>query len=78
VIEQSVSYGLYGISLGRSPLISYCEGFSIQIANAAAAERGGLQGQKIDKYVSIAKTTFTEAVRIAHAEEKTGPGITGY
>jgi hypothetical protein len=78
VIEQSVSYGLYGISLGRSPLIIYCEGFSIQIANAAAAERGGLQGRQIEKYIPIAKTTFTEAIRIAHAEEKTGPGIKGF
>jgi hypothetical protein len=33
---------------------------------------------KIDKYIPIAKTTFAEAVRIAHTEEKTGPGIKGF
>ena len=33
---------------------------------------------KIDKYIPIVKTTFAEAVRIAHAEEKTGPGIKGF
>ena len=29
------------------------------------------------KYIPIAKTTFAEAVRIAHTEEKT-PGIKGF
>jgi len=33
---------------------------------------------KIDKYIPIPKTTFAEAVRIAHSEEKTGPGIKGF
>jgi uncharacterized protein YbjT (DUF2867 family) len=33
---------------------------------------------KIDRYVPIEKTTFIEAVRIAHREEKDGPGITGF
>jgi uncharacterized protein YbjT (DUF2867 family) len=33
---------------------------------------------RIDQFVPIVKTSFVEAVRIAHAEEKTGPGITGF
>jgi hypothetical protein len=33
---------------------------------------------RIDTYVPIKKTTFIEAVRIAHTEEKHGPGITGF
>jgi uncharacterized protein YbjT (DUF2867 family) len=33
---------------------------------------------KIDRYVPIEKTTFIEAVRIAHSEETSGPGITGF
>jgi uncharacterized protein YbjT (DUF2867 family) len=33
---------------------------------------------RIDRYIAITKTTFIEAVRIAHGEEKVGPGITGF
>jgi uncharacterized protein YbjT (DUF2867 family) len=33
---------------------------------------------EVEQYVSLVKTPFAEAVRIAHAEEKSGPGITGF
>ena len=33
---------------------------------------------RIDEYVSIKKTSFKEAVRIAFSEEKSGPGVTGF
>jgi len=33
---------------------------------------------RIDHYISIQKTPFSEAVKIAFSEEKDGPGITGY
>ncbi|MBI4698604.1 MAG: NAD(P)H-binding protein, partial [Nitrospirae bacterium] len=32
----------------------------------------------IERLVSIEKTTFREAVKIAFSEEKTGPGVTGF
>ncbi|HTF99195.1 MAG TPA: NAD(P)H-binding protein [Nitrospirota bacterium] len=32
----------------------------------------------IDRFVPLRKTTFAEAVRTAHAEEKRGPGVTGF
>ena len=32
----------------------------------------------IDMYVPIEKTPFKEAVKIAFAEENTGPGVTGW
>jgi uncharacterized protein YbjT (DUF2867 family) len=33
---------------------------------------------EIDRYVPLTKTAFAEAVRIAHAEETSGPGVTGF
>ncbi|HEX9136965.1 MAG TPA: NADH-binding protein, partial [Nitrospirota bacterium] len=33
---------------------------------------------RIATYVPLTKTTFLEAVRIAHSEEKDGPGVTGF
>lgn len=33
---------------------------------------------EIDRYVPLTKTTFAEAVLIAHAEETSGPGVTGF
>jgi uncharacterized protein YbjT (DUF2867 family) len=36
------------------------------------------QDKEIEKFVPIAKTSFSEAVRTAHAEETSGPGVTGF
>lgn len=36
------------------------------------------QNTEIDTYVKLDKTTYAEAVRTAHAEEKSGPGVTGF
>lgn len=36
------------------------------------------QDNEIEKYVPLAKTSFADAVRTAHAEERTGPGVTGF
>lgn len=33
---------------------------------------------EIDRYIRLGKTPFAEAVRIAHSEEKTGPGVKGF
>jgi len=32
----------------------------------------------VDKYISLKKTPFKQAVRIAFSEEKSGPGVTGF
>jgi uncharacterized protein YbjT (DUF2867 family) len=34
--------------------------------------------QAIDAFVPISKTSFAEAVRTAHAEERSGPGVAGF
>lgn len=36
------------------------------------------RNNRIDEFVSIRKTSFDQAVRIAFAEERTGPGVTGF
>jgi uncharacterized protein YbjT (DUF2867 family) len=36
------------------------------------------KNNEIDTFVPIAKTSFADAVRTAHAEESSGPGITGF